>query len=285
MKGIIMAGGSGTRLYPSSFAFSKHLLPIFDKPLIYYPLSILMLADVKEILLIVNPNDLAIFKKLLANGKDLGIKIKYKVQKKPRGIADVFHLSKNFIKKDNFFLILGDNFFWGDGLYDKLMIAKNTRKKNVLFTYKVDNPKDFAVLHHNKKNKLIVEKPKKTKSNSIITGLYFYKNDVCEVAKSLKPSLRGELEITDVNNYFLKKNTTEIIDLGRGFAWFDCGTNKNLNESSSFVQTIEKRQGYKIACLEEIAYLKKWISKEKIKKIAKKYHYNDYANYLLKIIK
>ena len=151
MKGIIMAGGNGTRLYPSSFAFSKHLLPIFDKPLIYYPLSVLMLADVKEILLIVNPNDLPIYKKLLANGTDLGIKIKYKVQKKPRGIADVFHLSKNFIKKDNFFLILGDNFFWGDGLYDKLISAKNTRKKNVLFTYKVDNPKDFAVLHHNKK--------------------------------------------------------------------------------------------------------------------------------------
>ena len=284
MKAVIMAGGSGSRLYPSSFSFTKHLLPIFDKPMIYYPLSVLMLAGIRDVLIVVSPENIFLYKKLLSNGENFGINIKYAIQKNHNGIGEVFSISKKFVNKDRFCVILGDNFFWGDGLFDKLKLAKNSKKKNVLFSYNVNNPNEFAVLSKKNNKYIIQEKPTKAKSKTIITGLYFYNNEVFSVAKNLKPSKRGELEISDINNYFCRNNDTEIIELGRGFAWYDCGSNKNIHEASLFVQTIEKRQGYKIACLEEIAYLKKWINKARIKSIVKRYNFNDYAKYLIDII-
>ena len=284
MKAILMAAGSGSRLYPLTFSTSKHLLPIYDKPLIYYPLSVLMLAGIKDILIIVNKEHESNYKKLLSKGAHLGLRISYKIQQKPNGIAGAFSLSEDFIGKSRFCIILGDNFFWGDGLYKKLMLAKTSKEKNIIFSYWIDNPKDFAVISNNENKISIIEKPKIPQSNNIVTGLYFYENNAIKIAKKLKPSKRNELEITDINNYYCKRNMTKIIKLGRGFAWFDCGTHENILKSSFFVESIEKRQGLKIACLEETAYLKKWISKDQIKILIKKYDNNSYARYLLNLI-
>ena len=285
MKAIIMAGGRGSRLYPLTISTSKHLLPIFDKPLIFYPISVLMLADIKDILIIVKEEDKLAYKKLLSDGSQLGVSISYKIQKKPNGIAEAFSLSENFIGKSRFCIILGDNFFWGDGLYDKLMEAKTSKEKNIIFSYWIDNPQDFAVINKKNKKISIVEKQKKPKSNNIVPGLYFYENNAIKIAKKLKPSNRNELEITDINNDYCKRGMTKIIELGRGFVWFDCGTYENILESSIFVDTIEKRQGQKIACLEEISYIKKWISLAELKKLITKYKKNSYAKYLSNLIK
>ena len=284
MKGIILAGGYGKRLNPITFSVSKHLLPIYDKPLIYYPLSILMLANIKDILIITKSEDLNSFKKLLGNGSDHGIKISYEIQDHPRGIAEAFTIGQKFIGKDNVCLILGDNIFWGDGLHKKILNAKHNLSGNVLFSYSVNNPEEFAVLNRNPKGIKIIEKPKNNKNKEVVTGLYFYDNSVINLSKKVKPSSRGELEITTINNIYAKKNKTKIINLGRGFAWYDAGTFSNLLKASVFIQTIEQRQGLRIACIEEIAFNKKWITMKKLKKLISKYDNNPYGEYLKKII-
>ena len=280
MKGIILAGGYGKRLNPITFSISKHLLPIYNKPLIYYPLSILMLANIKDILLITKSEDLILFKKLLGDGSDYGIKINYAIQEKPKGIAQAFTIGENFIGSDKVCLILGDNIFWGDGLHKKLLNAKKNLNGNVIFSYNVDNPQDFAVLEKSSRGIKIIEKPKNNTNKQVVTGLYFYDNSVINLAKKIKPSSRGELEITSINNIYAKKNKTKVINLGRGFAWYDAGTFSNLLKASMFIQTIEHRQGMRIACLEEIALNKKWITLKKFKKLISKYENNEYGNYL-----
>ena len=284
MKGIILAGGYGKRLNPITFSVSKHLLPIYNKPLIYYPLSILMLSEIRDILIITKAEDLSSFKKLLGNGSDFGVKISYAAQDKPNGIAEAFIIGENFIGSDSVCLILGDNIFWGDGLHKKLMKAKDALKGNVLFSYMVDNPKEFATINKVGKFIKIIEKPKSNKNKLVATGLYFYDNSVINIAKKIKPSSRGELEITTINNIYAKKNKTKVVDLGRGFAWYDAGTFSNLLKASLFIQTIEQRQGLRIACLEEIALNKKWINKKKFKEVISKYDSNEYSNYLKNII-
>ena len=285
-KGIILAGGLGTRLRPVTNCVSKHLLPIYDKPMIYYPLSVLMLSDIKNILIITTSYDLPQYKKLLGNGSFLGITIKYEVQEKPEGLAQAFIIGESFIGKDNVALILGDNIFYGQNFSKILIDAIKKNDGATIFGYRVLDPERYGVVEINKNNEVIsiAEKPKKPKSNIAITGIYFYDNDVIDIAKMIRPSNRNELEITSVNDEYLKKNKLNVSILGRGFAWLDTGTHESMMDASHFVQTIEKRQGFKIACIEEIAFNKKWITKSELKKRIKFYENTEYGNYLSKLI-
>lgn len=286
MKGIILAGGNGTRLHPVTKAISKQLIPIYDKPLIYYPLSILMLAQIKEILIICKAGDQNLFQTLLGNGEHFGLEITYATQNQPSGIAEAFIIGEDFIKNDSVALILGDNIFWGQSLTPKLLEAKNNLSGATIFGYSVSNPERFGVIELSKSNKpvRIIEKPTNAKSNIAVTGLYFYENSVVEISKSLKPSKRNELEITDVNNVYIKRKKLDLQMLGRGYAWLDSGTPESVLEASMFVETIERRQGYKIACIEEIAYRNKWISKSKLSNYIRSLDRSVYTEYLEKII-
>ena len=269
MKGIILAGGNGSRLNPITTAISKQLLPIYDKPLIYYPLSVMMIAKIKDISIIVDPKYKENYVNLLGNGENFGIKINYFEQEKPNGLPEAFILTEKHIKNSNVCLILGDNIFYGQGLKDCLDRGKKNKTGATIYSYQIKNPQNFGVINFDKNNKpiKIEEKPKQPKSNYAVTGLYFYDKHVSSYAKKLKPSKRGELEITDLNTIYLKKKKLKVEILGRGFAWLDTGSSENLLAASQFVETIEKRQGYKIACLEEIALRNKWLNRTKLKKI------------------
>lgn len=286
-KAIILCGGTGTRMYPSTLSTNKHLLPVYDKPMIYYPLSVLMLSGIKEMLIISAPNDISKFKELLGNGSDWGIKLEYKIQPSPDGVAQAFILGEEFIGKDNVALILGDNFFYGQGFTQMLSNAVQRKSGATLFAYQVKDPQRFGIVEFDENRNVlnIVEKPQKPKSNYAVTGLYFYDNSVIEIAKQLKPSNRGELEISNINEIYLKKGLLKVELLGRGFAWLDTGTFDTLMQASMFVQTIENRQGHKVACIEEISFRNKWISKIQLVKLAKKYDKSGYGDYLLEIIK
>ena len=285
-KGIILAGGKGTRMSPLTKAVNKQLLPIYDKPLIFYPLSILMLAKIKDVLIIVNKGQLEQYKKIIPNGKNLGINISYKEQDSPRGLPDAFILGEKFIGKNNVSLILGDNFFYGQNLSSMLIEASKLKKGAKVILHKVLKPEIFGVakVNNSKKIILIKEKPKKFLSDLAITGLYFFDNNVVKYAKKLKPSKRGELEITDLLKIYMKKNNLSAEYLGRGGAWLDTGSIEDFYKTSLFVSAIENRQGFKIACIEEIAYLNKWIDKKNIKNSIKFYGNCEYSNYLKKII-
>ena len=286
-KGIILAGGHGTRMSPLTKAVNKQLLPIYDKPLIYYPLSILMLAKIKDILIIVNKSQLDQFKKILPEGKNLGIKINYAEQKYPRGLPEAFTIGKEFIGKNNVALILGDNFFYGQNLTEKLKNCTKLQSGAKIFLHPVSNPSQYGVVKINSKNKIlkIIEKPKKYLSNLAITGLYFFDNNVIKYTRSLKPSKRNELELVDILKKYNKKNKLSVEFIGRGGAWLDTGSVKDFHDASSFVSTIENRQGLKIACLEEIALANRWINKKQIKSSIKFYGKCNYSNYLRKLIK
>lgn len=288
MKGIVLAGGAGTRLYPSTVVVSKQLLPIYDKPMVYHPISVLMLAGIREILIVSTPQDLPNFKKLLGTGEQFGVKFSYKEQPKPEGLAQAFILGEEFIGNDNVALVLGDNIFYGQGFSDTLHAVVTQIKTSggaSVFGYQVKDPQRFGVVEFDKNGKAIslVEKPSKPKSNYAVTGLYFYDNKVVECAKNLKPSPRGELEITDLNNIYLKKGNLSVKLLGRGFAWLDTGTHSSLLQASQYVQTIEENQGVKIACLEEIAYRMGFLTKEDLKKQAEQYKNNEYYQYVARI--
>jgi len=284
-KGIILAGGKGSRLSPLTKVINKQLLPLYDKPLIYYPLSILMLSGIRDVLIITNPDEDKNFKNILGNGLNFGIKIQYIEQKKPNGLPEAFIIGEKFINKENIALILGDNFFYEQGFTKRLKEKTKIKSGATIFTYQVNNPQDYGVAEI-KKNRVfsIEEKPKKPKSNHAITGLYFFDKNVTNYSKTLKPSKRGELEITDLLNKYLKKRRLNSVFMGRGSAWLDTGSIENLFESSQFISSIEKRQGLKIACLEEIALNNKWINKSHIKKQIKFYGNCDYSKYLKKII-
>ena len=286
MKGIILAGGSGSRLHPITKGVSKQLLPIYDKPMIFYPLSVLMLAGIQDVLIITTPADLASFKRLLGDGTDIGIRIQYEIQHSPDGLAQAFIIGEEFIGSDSVCLVLGDNVFYGQGLTPKLLNALNRTTGATIFGYEVKDPERFGVVEFDEKMRAtsIEEKPKSPKSHYAVTGLYFYDNDVIEIAKSIEPSKRGELEITCVNNEYLKRGKLNVELLGRGFAWLDTGTHESLLEAAQFVETIEKRQGYKIACLEEIAYSKGWLSGDDIRSLAKNMQKNSYGKYLLSLV-
>lgn len=289
MKGIILAGGSGTRLYPLTKAISKQIMPVYDKPMIYYPLSILMLADIREILIISTPRDLPIFKELLGTGEQLGLTLSYAVQEAPRGLADAFIIGEEFIGNDTVAMVLGDNIFAGHGLKKRLKAAvKNAEsgKGATVFGYYVDDPERFGIVEFDKTGKAvsIEEKPEHPKSNYCVTGLYFYDNRVVEYAKNLKPSARGELEITDLNRIYLENNELNVELLGQGFTWLDTGTHESLVEATNFVKTMESHQHRKIACLEEIAYLNGWITKEDVLKVYEVLKKNQYGQYLKDVL-
>jgi glucose-1-phosphate thymidylyltransferase len=289
MKGIILAGGSGTRLYPITKGVSKQLLPVYDKPMIYYPLSVLMLAGIKEILIISTPEDLPNFQKLLGDGSEIGISLTYKEQPSPDGLAQAFIIGAEFIGTDDVCLVLGDNIFYGHGFSEILQNARNNLAdgKSTVFGYYVNDPERYGVAEYDKKGNVtsIEEKPTDPKSNFAVVGLYFYTNDVVEVAKTIKPSHRGELEITSVNQGYLKREKLKVQLLGRGFAWLDTGTHDSLMQAGQFIETIEKRQGLKVACLEEIAYNMKYIDKAQLNKLAEPLKKNGYGQYLLKLAK
>jgi len=286
MKGIILAGGAGTRLYPASLPISKILLPIYDKPMIYYPLSVLMQAGIKDILIITNPEDNDNFKRVLGNGAQWGISLSYIVQHVKRGIADAFILGEDFIGKDSCALVLGDNIFYGNGFENILEKTLQKHRGATVFSYEVSDPERFGVVEFNSKGKAISleEKPAKPKSNFVVTGLYFYDNDVIKLAKQLKPSARGELEITDLNRLYLNKGKLKVAPLGRGFAWLDTGTHESVLQASIFVHSMQVNQGVKIACLEEIALQKGFISKQKILKRIEKEPKNSYYDYVRRLI-
>ena len=286
-KGIILAGGSGTRLYPITKGVSKQLLPIYDKPMIYYPLSVLMLAGIREVLIISTPDDIDGFKRLLADGKELGIDISYAVQPSPDGLAQAFIIGEDFIGDSSVCLVLGDNIFYGQGFTPLLRQAVNRQKGATVFGYQVKDPERFGVVafDENKRAISIEEKPVKPKSNYAVTGLYFYDNDVIEIAKKVKPSDRGEVEITTVNQMYMQRGDLNVELLGRGFAWLDTGTHESLLEAAQFVETIEKRQGYKVACLEEIALNNGWLNKQQVAEIGQSMSKNAYGQYLIDLTK
>lgn len=285
MKGIILAGGNGTRLYPSTKSISKQIIPIYDKPMIYYPLSVLMLAGIRDILIISTERDLPFYKELLGDGSDLGLSFTYEVQEKPRGIAEAFIIGEEFIGNDSVSLILGDNLFYGQGFSPLLKDVAKVDDGAYIFAYYVNNPQAFGIveLDENREIVSIEEKPKNPKSNYAIPGLYFYDNNVVEIAKSIEPSKRGELEITDVNRVYYENNKLKVKILGRGFTWLDTGTHDLLLEASNFVRTIQKRQGLYIACIEEIAFRNGYIDRQQLEKLAKPYLNNDYGEYLLRL--
>ncbi|HOW16398.1 MAG TPA: glucose-1-phosphate thymidylyltransferase RfbA, partial [bacterium] len=278
MKGIVLAGGSGTRLYPATGTISKQILPVYDKPMIYYPISVLMLSGVKEILIISTPRDIKLYEDLLGDGSQLGVRFEYAIQEKPEGIAQAFMIGEKFIGKDNVCLILGDNIFYSYGLSGMLEKAAGLKKGAIVFAYYVEDPERYGVVEFDKDNNAtsIEEKPKHPRSNYAVTGLYYYDNKVVEISKNLKPSGRGELEITDVNKEYLKRGELKVMNMGRGMAWLDTGTHDSLLDASNFIATIEHRQGLKIACLEEIAYSKKFINKQQLLRTAESMKSNNY---------
>lgn len=287
MKGIILAGGSGTRLYPITKSISKQITPIYDKPMIYYPLSVLMLAGIKDILIISTPRDLPMFEELLKTGADFGISLSYAVQEQPNGLAEAFLIGENFIGNDSCALVLGDNIFYGHGFTGMLKEAEARKKGATIFGYYVQNPRDFGVVEFDENNRAISleEKPEKPKSNYAVPGLYFYDNTVVEKAKKVKPSKRGELEITTLNEMYLNEGTLNVTSLGRGMAWLDTGTHEALLEAANYVKTIQSRQGVMVACLEEISYRNGWITKEKVCELAKPLLKSKYGEYLMDLIK
>jgi glucose-1-phosphate thymidylyltransferase len=286
-KGIILAGGSGTRLYPVTQAISKQLMPVYDKPMVYYPLSTLMLANIRDILLISTPHDTPRFSELLGDGSQWGLNIEYCVQPSPDGLAQAFTLGKNFIGNHPSALVLGDNIFYGHELVDQLNSANDRSAGATIFAYQVNDPERYGVVEFNKVYKAlsIEEKPKQPRSNYAVTGLYFYDNQVCDIAASIKPSARGELEITDVNRAYLDKNELSVEIMGRGFAWLDTGTHDSLLDAAGFIATLQKRQGLMVACPEEIAYRQGWISADMVQKVASQLNNNSYGHYLNKILK
>ncbi|MGH2116482.1 glucose-1-phosphate thymidylyltransferase RfbA [Aerococcus sp. L_32] len=285
MKGIILAGGSGTRLYPLTRSVSKQLLPVYDKPMIYYPLSILMLAGINEILIISTPQDTQRFEQLFGDGSNFGIHVEYKIQAEPNGLAEAFIIGEEFIGNDSVALVLGDNIFYGSGLSKMVQDAASKQEGATVFGYHVNDPERFGVVEFNKSMKAtsIEEKPQKPRSNYAVTGLYFYDNNVVEIAKNIKPSPRGELEITDLNNEYLKQGNLEVKIMDRGFAWLDTGTHESLLEASLFIETIEKRQNLKVACLEEISYRMGYIDRNQLISLAQPLKKNAYGQYLLRI--
>lgn len=287
MKGIILAGGKGTRLGPLTRSISKQMLPIYDKPMIYYPLSVLLMANIKDILLISTKRDLPLYKNLLGDGSEIGIHIEYKVQEEANGLAEAFIIGKDFIGKDNVCLVLGDNIFFGQGFQDKLDIGVSLKEGAYIFGYPIEDPREFGVVEFDEEFNVISleEKPQTPKSNFVVPGLYFYDNNVIEIAKNIKPSSRGELEITDINNEYLRRNNLKVILLGRGFAWLDTGNPTAMLQASNFIETVQKRQGFYISCIEEIAWRKGFIDDEQLNKLAQNTIKTDYGKYLKGLLK